>query len=88
MAHTPNVAVAPFWHIPVQHSASVLHASPVCVQYDGSEHRPPQQYFAQQSSGVAHWFPTVLQPGFKGGQTFVTASHAIPLQQPSAAVHG
>ena len=42
--HVPSVAPTAFVQIPPQHSTSVLHTSPVCVQKEGVlEQKPPLQ---------------------------------------------
>ena len=44
VVHRPTEAPEAFTHSPAQHSASVPHASPVCVQNDGApEQRPLSQ---------------------------------------------
>jgi hypothetical protein len=50
--------------LPPQHSASAVHVSPLCVQYDGLfEHTPALQNCEQHSPLPPHVLPDVLHDG-------------------------
>jgi len=88
--HNPTLSPACLVQMPVQHSKSVMHASPICVQYDGCpEHRPFTQNLEQQLALSVHSLPTVLQPGLSAMQTEAPPSTAwphLPLQHVSPLV--
>jgi hypothetical protein len=80
--HTPTVAPWALLQMPAQHSVSVAHTSPVCVQNDPLVHLPLVQSFEQHSVLVVHALPEVRQAPFRGTQTFEPPSTMphVPLQ--------
>ena len=80
----PSVAPAALVHLPPQHSKSVPHESPSCVQYDGLPSQMPfVQTFEQHSVPAPHGLPDVLQTALKGAH--FPAVHFPPQHSPSAA---
>jgi hypothetical protein len=74
--HVPSVIPAFFVQSPPQHSPSVEHTSPVCVQNDDwLEQRPFTQRCEQQSPLVEHVLPEVLHELLSG-------VHVLPASAP------
>jgi len=72
-AHRPSEAPAALLQRPPQHSKSLAHASPLCVQNEGAEQKPSLHSFEQHSVFCVQALPEVRQ-------TALSALHA-PLSQ-------
>lgn len=88
--HKPSVAPDALPQMPVQHSVSAPHTSPVCEQNEGlAEQFPFEQRCEQQSVLVLHVLPAVLHDPLSGVQTPAPASVELhlPPQHSALLVH-